>query len=499
MKDIIEKIKKNWLIKRTTAILFMAILVAIFIAFTLFLNNLNLDPLDFTSENLYSLTKTSKEQVKTINKDVNIYFVGYSENDAIIDLSKQYHNVNEKIKIEVVDATSRPDLVEKYGIENGSTGVIVECGEKNKILSANDFSTFDSSTYEQVDITEEKLTNTILTVVSDKIPKIYFLEGYSEFSVNQNMSYLSMYLSNEVTQFDTLNLITQGEIPQDCDTLVIFSPNKDFDEIATNAISEYINKGGNILWFNMAITSKENFENVNKVLALYGIKPFEVGYIKETGASKMMSGASSIIIPEINYSIITKNIPEVLLVNSTKINFVEDEELENLKVEKMELMQASSTSYFRTNFNIVSDSKQENEQAGPFTVGAQLEKTISESEENNPIKSKLIIYGENIFISDYPLTSTSNYPVIMYSFNKDLVMDTIAYLVDREEDIVVRKDTNTINYTATVEQNTIIQAVIFGVPLAIIIIGIIIWQIRRRKNGEPKIVKRKMIEEKTRK
>ena len=85
----------------------------------------------------------------------------------------------------------------------------------------------------------------------------------------------------------------------------------------------------------------------------------------------------------------------------------------------------------------------------------------------------------------------------MYSGNKDLVMDTIAYLVDREVDIAIGKDTNTINYTATVEQNSLIQTIIFGVPVAIIIIGIIVWQIRRRKNGEPKIKKRKMIEEKS--
>lgn len=494
MKNIIEKIKKNWLIKRTTTILFMLILVAIFIGLTLFLNNLKLNPIDFTAEKLYSLTSTSKEQIKTVNQDVNIYFVGYSSSDAKIDLANQYHNENKKINIEVVDATARPDLVSKYGIESGSTGVIVESGEKNKILTSNDFYTYDNVTYEQIDITEEKLTNAILTVIAQKIPKVYFLEGYSEFSINQNMTCLSMYLANEVTEFDTLNIITQGEVPNDCDTLVIFSPSKDFDDIATEAITNYINKGGNILWFNTAITQPQNFENVNKILALYGVKPFEVGFIKETSASKMMTGASSIIIPDVNYSKITKNIPEILVVNATKINFVEDEELTNLNVNKIDLVQASSTAYYRTNFNVITESKQENEEQGPFTIGAMLEKTISNEEEQ--VKSNMIIYSENLFISDYSLTSTSSYPVIMYSGNKDLVIDTISYLVDREVDIAVRKDTNTINYTATVEQNSLIQTIIFGVPVIIIVVGIIIWQIRRRKNGEPKIKKRKMIEEK---
>lgn len=484
MKKLIEKIKKSWLIKRTTTILFMLILVALFIALTLWINNLNLDPIDFTAEKLYTLTETSKERVKNIEKDVNIYFVGYKDGDSTIDLAKQYHNVNEKINVEVVDSTSRPDLVEKYGIESGSNGVIVESGEKSKILSSADFYTYDPSTYEQIDITEEKLTNSVLYVVAEKIPKVYFLEGYSEFSVSLNMNYLVTFLGNEVTTYDTVNLLTNGKVPEDCDTLVITSPEKDFDDVATNAITEYINNGGNILWFNLVVSEEQNFTNVNKILAMYGVNPFNVGVIRETDSSKMMTDAPSIIIPNVSYSTITKNIPGVLLVNATKLNFVSDEELENLKVTKTTLLEASSASYFRTNFNITSNSKQTGEEEGPFTIGAELQKVVKEAnEETNESEkvSKLVIYGENLFISDYTLSSSSSYPIISYSYNKDLVMDSIAYLVDRQEDIIIRKDTNTVNYTATVEQDNIIQAIIFAIPVIIIFAGILVWQHRRRK------------------
>lgn len=482
MKNLIQKIKKSWLIKRTTTIIFMLILVALFIALTLWINNLDLNPIDFTSEKLYTLTDTSKERVKDIQNDVNIYFIGYSEGDSVIDLAKQYHNANSKINVEVTDSTSRPDLAEKYGIDTNSTGVIVEAGTKSKILSSYDFYTTDPTTYEQIDITEEKLTNSILYVVAEKVPTVYFLEGYSEFSVTENMNYLTTYLSNEVTQYETLNLLTVGSVPEDCDTLIITSPSKDFDDIATNAIINYINNGGNILWFNMAITTKTDMPNVNRVLAMYGIEPFEVGVINETDSSRMMSGAQSIIIPSSSYSTITKNIPGVLFVNSTKINFVTDEKLEELNLTKTELLKTSEGAYFRTNFNITSTSKQEGEEEGSFIVGAEVQKKISEaSEETQEKVSKLVIYGENLFISDYTLSSSSSYPIISYSYNKDLAIDSIAYLVDRQEDIVIRKDTNTVNYTATVTQDNIIQAVIFGVPVIIIFVGILVWQHRRRK------------------
>ena len=60
-------------------------------------------------------------------------------------------------------------------------------------------------------------------------------------------------------------------------------------------------------------------------------------------------------------------------------------------------------------------------------------------------------------------------------------MNSISYLVDREEDITARKDTGTVTYTATEQQDIIIRCIIFAVPILIIIIGIIVWQIRRRK------------------
>lgn len=484
MGKIIEKIKKSVLIKRTSTIIFMIAIVALFILLTLWINSLDLNPIDFTSEKLYTLTATSKEQVKNVQSDVNIYFIGYSEGDAIIDLAKQYHNENSKINVEVTNGTTRPDLVEKYGIDSNSKGIIVEGKEKSKILSSNDFYTYDPVSYEQIDITEEKLTNSILYVIAQKIPTVYFLEGYSEFSIAENMNYLSMYLSNEVTEYKTLNILTNGNIPEDCDTLIITSPIKDFDDVALTAITNYINNGGNILWFNLVVTENKDLPNVNKILGMYGINPFEVGVINETDNSRMMSGAASIILPEVKYSNITKNIASTLLVNATKINFVTDEELEDLNVTKQALLEASQGSFFRTNFNIASSSKQSGEEEGPFIVGAEMQKKIAEanSETGESEKtSKLVIYGENLFISDYTLSQSSSYPMISYAYNKDLVMDTIAYLVDRQEDIVIRKDTNTVNYTATVEQDNIIQGIIFGVPVVIIFAGILVWQHRRRK------------------
>ena len=478
MKNLIEKIKKSWLIKRTSTIIFMISMVVLFIVVTLAINNLNLNPIDFTSEKLYTLTDTSKERVKIIDKDVNIYFVSYSENSAILDLAKQYHNENEKINVEIAKATERPDLVDKYGIEDETEGIIVESGERSKVLTQTDFYTYDTTTNDEIDITEEKLTNSILYVAADEIPTVYLLEGYSNFSTSSNLRYLSMYLENEVTELKTLSVLTEGQIPEDCNALIIMSPSKDFDEITKNEIINYINRGGNILWFNSAVTNNQELPNVNEVLGTYGIKPFDYGVIYEADTSKMMYQSPGIIIPTVNYSKITKNIPAALLVNATKINLVSDDELSSLNVTKTELMKTSDKAFFRKDLTIQSENKQTDEEEASFVVGVELDKKIDEA---NKKESKLVIYGENLFISDFTLSESSTAPIISFSYNKDVAIDSMAYLADREDDIVIRKNTNTTIYNATVEQNEIIQAIIFGVPVIIIAVGTIVWQHRRRK------------------
>lgn len=483
----IQTIKKKWLINGTKTLILVALLILIFIAINMWTQSLNLNPMDLSQDKLYTLTDESQEKVKNIQKDVNIYFVEYEEGDSNFDLAKQYTNANEKIKVEIVNASSRPDLASKYGLETGNQGIIVECGDKYKVLTSSDLVTYDTSTYETISIAEQKLTSAIKSVTSDVIPKVYFLEGYSEFSLSSNMQYLNIYLANEVNEIKTLDLLSSGKVPDDCDTLVITTPSKDFDEIATNAIIDYINSGKNILWLNAALTKQTDMPNVAKILAMYGVKPFEKGVIRETDSSKMISGSADLIKPEIEYSTITKDIYNttgLIFLNATKINLVDETALEELKVSKTELLHASDASYFRTDFTIQTNSIADNEEKGKFLIGAELSKTISSANEETGEKekmSKLVIYGENYFITDYQMNSSYSTGIIQLAYNKDLVLNSMSYLVNRQEDITARKNTGTVTYTATEQQDIIIRVVIFAVPILIIIAGIIVWIIRRRK------------------
>ncbi len=483
----VQTVKRKWLVDGSRTLSLVLLILAAFLGINTGMKVLDLTPIDLTQEKLYTLTDESKERVKDIDKDVHLYFVGYPEDNADLALAKQYKDANEKIVAEAVDAESRPDLVEKYGIQDtGSSGIIVECGERSKVLTSSDLVTYDSTTYETISIAEEKLTSAIISVTTDDIPKVYFLEGYSNFTLDYNMYYLNIYLENEITEVDTLNILSTGKVPDDCDTLVITSPSQDFSNEAKTAIIDYINRGGNILWLNAAMSVSADLPNVNEVLALYGVNPFEVGVIRETDSSRMVANSPDLVIPNLGSSKITEDIYNdgIIFRYPTKIN-INENGLEDLKVVETDLVTTSEGSYFRTDFNNSSATAAEGEETGSFVLGAELEKTITEANEEtgtSAVTSKLIIYGENYFISDYPLTQDSQYPAIQVStYNKDLVLNSLAYLSDREEDITARKSTGTVTYTATEQQDTIVRIIIFSVPAIIILVGIIVWQKRRRK------------------
>ena len=217
----VQAVKRKWLIDGSRTLSLVLLILAAFLGINTGMKVWDLTPIDLSQEKLYTLTDESKERVKDIDKDVHLYFVGYTEDNADLALAKQYKDVNERIVAEAVDSESRPDLVEKYGIEDtGSSGIIVECGDRSKVLTATDLVTYDTTTYETISIAEEKLTSAIISVTTDDIPKVYFLEGYSDFTLDYNLYYLNVYLQNEITEVDTLNILSTGNVPEDCDTLV---------------------------------------------------------------------------------------------------------------------------------------------------------------------------------------------------------------------------------------------------------------------------------------
>lgn len=482
MRKLIEIIKTKWIRDTVLTLALVLILIAVFLLINLVFINLDLTPIDFTAEKLYTLSDESKEQVANIEQNVTLYFFGYDEEDTAVTLAKQYNDTNDKITIQLINTSERPDLAAQYGVGTDSQLVAVQSSQRYKIIDSSEMYTFDSSTYQTIDITEQKLTNAILDVTIAQKPQIYFLTGHGEYGIDSSlpMEQLKVYIENDVNDVNSLDLLT-SDMPETCDVLVIANPTSDFTDLETEKIQNYINNGGNIMWlqdpyaFN---TNQGELTNVNKILSQFGIS-FSNGVVCEQSSDNMLVNSPDLIIPQMTYNDIVKDLYTdgmIALLDAGKINNVSEEEMESLGVTASPFLQSTDNSFYREDINSDITKKLDTDEEGPFVLGEILTKQIDDDTE-----STLVAYSNALFATNYTIQLSNSFGTpITIRQNKDIVLNTIAYLSNREDAIRIRKDVGGVSFQAATEsQNRVVLGIIFGVPILIIIAGIVIAIIRK--------------------
>lgn len=487
LKNLIKKGK--WLSNTLLTILLIAIIIALYIAINVIVENQKIADIDLTKEKLYSLSQESKDKIKNITQDTSIVVYGMDEYTQVIDYINLYNKESEHITYKKLeDATERPDLQAKYGI--GTTAkdlIIVECEGRKKAVTISDLYTYDYSTYEQLDTTEQSLTNAILDVNLEKKPKICFITNHAE---NANQYKVAQeYLRNEANNVEDLDLLVNGKVPDDCDVLVLTNPKEDFTEYEKDLVINYINNGGNIIALVDPNYKGINLTNFQAVLDIYGVS-VSTGIVYESSSGRMINGYANIILPNASgASDITQYIYSdgaVAFMNSGKINFKSDEELETMGVTTENLVTATTTSFLRNDATQVSSKRINTDEDADGAVLATIATKNLTTENQDNKTSKLILFANSIFASDLTVSlngTSSSTKVMGISFynNKDLLINSVSYLTNRTDNLTIRKDTGVVTYTATKKEDMIIRIIITALPIAILLTGIVVWQVRRRK------------------
>ena len=481
MKKFLEIVKNKWLIKGTTTLLLVAIVISCYVLINFGISKVNIEDIDCTEKKLYSLSDETKSKMADLEKDVTIQLMNMSSYSYIIEYANKYPAVSKKINVEEIsELSSRVDLQTKYNISETSSLIVVKTGDREKTLTLNDLYTYDYSSGQQIDKTEEAITNAIVEVTLDEKPHVYILSGKTYYDTEQALSEVVSKLKDEANDIDYLDILTKGEIPSDCSCLVITTLGQDLSELERDKILDYINNGGKM----MIITSQNMLEvetpNLNQVLEQYGIT-LRYGALLEQDSSKMLQDSPNMIITDVSASFMSKLDMKIkmCLINAGKIEFAADDKLEELGVTYETIATTSDKAFVRTNFNTKSTSKTtEDGEEGAAIVGAYVNKKISDDKN-----SQLIIYSNELFASNVQVLISSqyySYAVELYN-NEDVILNSISHLTEREDTIVIRKTNESETYSVTDQEDVIIKTIIFVVPMLIIFTGIVVWIYRRRK------------------
>ena len=485
MKKFLDIIKNKWLIKGTTTLILVAIIIACYIGLNVLVDVINLEDLDFTEKKLYLLSDETKNKLKDLEKEITIQLINMNEYDYVKEYSKKYTSVSDKIQVEEVDdLSSRVDLMTKYDLDSTDSLIVIKTGDKEKTLSMSDLYTYDYTTYQQIDTTEEAITNAIVEITLDEKPQIYILSGNTYYQTDQALASIIATLQEESNDVNYLDILSKGSVPEDCDCLIITTLGKDISELERDQILQYIQKGGKIMLLTSQNLLEDETPNFDTILQQYGIS---IGYgaIFEQDTSKMLQNAPEFIITDVNTSSsVMQDIDmklQMCLTDAGKIEFADEDKLTELGVQYETIASTGDTAFVRTNFDINSYTR--TEQDGPeeeMIVGALVTKTISEDDN---IQSKLIIYSNEICASNLQVPISNqyySYAVDLYN-NEDVILNSISYLTERTDTITIRKTSEQEIYTVTDQEDAIIKTIIFILPVIIIGIGLVVWQVRRRK------------------
>ena len=394
----------------------------------------------------------------------------------------KYNEINNNITIE---STKTNDDTYPY--------FTVTCEGSSKNINLDDLFLYKYSTKtyseEEYYVSEEIVTNTILSVANGENKNIYF---YLEKSIYPQ-AYLSSStfikkIQNMGNNVEFLELSKTNEIPENCNCLVIPHLNEDITEQEKSAINNYISKGGNIMLLEESKSLLTNeTPNFDSIMALYGFK-IANGVVMEPKQENIVNNAPGFIYANLNFdNDVYKTLDEnsrLCLIDTGRIIFESQKILNSLNISYKVLATASSNAYSRTDFSITNLEKQESEEVIPNAIlAAEIEKKL---DDNNT--SKLIVYSNSIFAVDQkilivePITEVrESINMIYFDDNEEVLLNSIKYLSENNNSVLIRKlHYDTIPTIGLLENNINIQ-IMFGLPMIIIIVGYIVWRARRNK------------------
>lgn len=429
--------------------------------------------LDVTSNKLYSITEQTQALVQGLEEDVTIYVLAAEDNaDAVLKQTlHKYEELSEHIKVEYINPILNPRFAGSYTSDNISlNSVIVETDKRYKVINYADIyeTEVDYYSYTQT-VTgydgEGQLTSAISYCISDDMPKIYFIAGHNEYTLDSG--FLTAIEKENIT-YETISLIEYEAIPEDAQCVIIHAPETDLSADDADKVIAYLNNGGKVL-----ITAEyvENQQpNLERILSDYGLT-LQRGCVVDNDQNNYYQ-VPVLLLPNIEYADETNGLTgqySYILAPLAQGITVPEEEIERMTYTK--LLTTSDNSLLKSGAaQIETFDKEEGDIEGPFCLGVKAEKEL-----DSGIGTLYVFSSAQMFTDQYDLAVSGN--------NSQLLTNIMGTVANHEVSVSVPVKSYQMEQLTVAAKDTILFQ-IFGIvmiPLALLVIGIVIWARRRKQ------------------
>ncbi len=429
----------------------------------------NIRQIDISSNQIYEISDTSRDLLRSLENEIILTVI--TESDSMDERLKafldKYVALSDKVSMETIDPVLHPSVLTQYDTETDT--IIVECQDTGLsqqiafsdilVQSSSYYYTDSSSTLSSFD-GEGQLTGAINQVIGQETKKIYCLTDHGETELSESLTSL-MQKSGFTTQ--SYSLIMNGELPKDCDMLLINGPTSDISKEESETINTYIKGGGNV----MILLGEQGPEtgNLTNLLSSYEITQ-QKGYIADMERS--YQGNYYYIFPNVTATgDLTSGLSSGMVLMANSRGFSIGEGSDNVTVSS--LLETSQYGYAVTD---------EKETQGTYAVGAQAVYTAESDsdgeEDSSVVTGNLIAYGSSSMI-DENLTSA-----FASLENNTLFMNSITSVFDDVDNLSIEAKSMAVQYNTVQHGGYISVFLIFIVPILVLIIGFVFWMKRRR-------------------
>jgi ABC-type uncharacterized transport system involved in gliding motility auxiliary subunit len=416
---------------------------------------------DSTSNKRYSLSEQTAKIVKGLKQDATItYFNQSTRFREGKDLLDEYKNLSPKVKVQYVDPDKDPQRTREAGIRNFGTA-IVQVGTKKE---------------EAKSMTEEGVTGAFIRDLKSNTRTVCFLTGSGEHQIDdsdrEGFSQFKQLLAKDDYETKTVDLLQKPEVPNDCTTLVVAGPARNYVQPEVDAIKKYVEDGGRAFFMldpplKIGRSAVADNEALTSLLETWGVT-VDKDLILDLSPVGQLFGLGPQVALVSSYS--SQPIVSEIKRTATGFPLARSIQIKNADKTKLEKLFDSSTSSLATT-NLSSDRvsvQDPNNKKGPLTMAAA--GTYNTGKENS--QGRFVVIGSSGWAANR---------FIDFNGNSDLALNAVNWLSSDEDLISIRpKAKEDRRITMTRAQLSFVRGTSqFLLPLIVVVAGFGVWWKRR--------------------
>ncbi|HEY3174977.1 MAG TPA: GldG family protein [Candidatus Polarisedimenticolia bacterium] len=433
---------------------------------------------DLTSQGVHTLSPQTIQILKGIDRegqDVTVtafYTTTAAGRQAAIDLLEEYKYLTSHLTVRVLDPVRSPGEVRAYGVEQD--GIVIVAAKTGEARVTPSFSS--------TGLTEEDLTNALIKATSTSKSVICLTTGHGEKQIADSgaggFQHAVEALKKENFEVREVRLLEGNGVAADCASVVVAGPTHAMLPPEIEALQTYLKGGGRAL----ILVEPGTSTGLDPLLGAYGLKLGNDFIVDVNPMARLMGGSPATpVVYEYGTHAITKDFEGLVTIFPT-VESVETAPASEPDVTTETIAHTGAQSWGergamadRVSFDPGQDKQ------GPLNVAAVAVRKIKEAEApadpNAPPprqkETRLVLFGDSDYASNQAFALGGN---------KDLFMNTMAWLNERSDLISIRPRTQMPQpVVLTGLQARVLKWYSLALsPLAALVVGAGVWLRRRR-------------------